>query len=70
MVRINLLSSFHLYYIYGSRMYTTHIKYNSRNLYVVSKILQSFFLKIKTTLYKFLEIMRLRYDNKTFSPIT
>jgi len=38
MVGIFFLSSFHWPDIHGSKMYITHIKHNSRTLYVVSNI--------------------------------
>jgi len=67
MVGILFSSSLHWYNIHDSRMYITHMKHNSRTLYihVVSKIqgwvsnLMSFFSKRRKTRNRFQEIRRL-----------
>ena len=43
LVGILFLSSFHCYYIHGSRMYITNIKRNSRTLFVVAKFRELMF---------------------------
>jgi len=68
MVGLVFSSSFHWYYMHGSRMYITHIKHNFRTLYQVLKrdmvklSTSVFFSKCRNTRYGFLEISR-RYDS-------